>query len=228
MSILLNTTDIHASAIVSNFPNRSAPMSIVGWINPSAWTNVQSIIGVYLSGTTAIQIGNRQNSPGIDVWTWGGSVVISTNTIYSVVLNVPFHVAYTWNGTTHRLYVNGEFITSSTTVAVAGVLNQVYINGFPTGGANESNPSIVDDVSYYGRELLEPEIKVIYNSRGARDGITYGLLARYLFNENPTGTNITLCKDYSGNGNDLTIAGAGTTMQYALGISNSDLRPQLG
>lgn len=229
MAILLNATDIHLTSPVTNFPNRSLPMSLSCWVNSAAWGAITaSMVGVYLSGTTGIQIGTRQGSNSISVWTWGGAVAISSARIYTPTANTWLHIGYVWDGATNYLYANGDLITTSTIAPVAGVLTQIYINGYPTGGINEVSDTIVDDVSFYGRALSASEVATIATSRGLKDGILNGLLARYCFNELPPGTTMTSVIDYSGNNNLLTASGTGTIPVYVESIIDLDERPVLG
>ena len=185
------------------------------------------MVGLYLQGTVGIQIGTRGGN-SIDIWDWGGGVFISSSGFYTPPINTWIHIAYTWDGTTHRLYQNGTFVTSTTTAVTAGVLTLIYINGFPSGGASETSDTIIDDVAYYNRALNAAEVSTIASLRGTRDSIRYGAIARYAFNEQPPGNSLTTVVDYSGNGNTLTPTGAGSPVTYIAGIIDLDDRPVLG
>lgn len=228
MAVQLNATDVHLTSNVSNFPNRSAPFSLSCWVN-AIWSasGTVSMVGLYLPGTVAIQIGKRTGGQ-IDAWTWGGGVFISSSGVYTPSDNTWLNISYTWDSTTHRLYVNGNFITSSTTAITPGVFSLIYINGYPTGGAAETSNSLIDDVSYFNRVLSASEIQTIYTGRGARDNIYNGLVSRYCFNSLPVGATVDTIVDYSGNNNILTQSGAGDNITHALGIVDLDTTPVLG
>jgi len=229
MAIQLTATDVHLTSVVTNFPNRALPMSMSCWVNSTDWTsgNPVSMVGVYLDGTTAIQIGTRGGG-AIDVWSWGGAVNISTTGLFNPTPETWLHIAYTWNGTTHSIYADGNLITTSTTAVTSGVLSAIYINGFPTGGLSEVSSTFVDDVAYYSNELTAAEVSTVYMMRGYRDSIFDGLIARYCFNELPPGSNVTSVVDYSGNNNLLTLTGTGTSPVYVAGVIDLDERPVLG
>ena len=229
MAIQLNATDIHLTSPVTTFPNRSLPMSLLCWVNSASWgVETASMVGVYLSRTTGIQIGSRLGSTGIEVWTWGGGQAISTNGIYAPVSNTWLHIAYIWDGSINYIYANGELITTSTNAPVAGVLTQIYINGYPTGGLGEVSNTLVEDVAFYDRALSADEVSTIVSTRGYKDGIYNGLLARYCFNELPAGSTMTSVIDYSGNNLFLTATGPGTIPTYVVGGMASDTRAVLG
>jgi hypothetical protein len=185
------------------------------------------MVGLYRSGSTGIQIGTRGSAQQIDVWNWGGTVQISS-TGYTPPPATWIHIGYTWDSTTHSLYVNGVLNNTSTASVTAGVLNLVYINGYPTGGTAEVSATQVDDVLYYNRTLSAAEVQTIATCRGFRDGIFYGLIARYSFNELPPGGTLASVVDYSGNGNTLIPQGAGTAVTYIPGVIDLDDRPVLG
>ena len=133
---------------------------------------------------------------------------------------------------THSIYINGLLNnTASNAIQVAGVPTMVYLNGYPVTAATtgpESNNTAIDDVYLFNRLLTPAEIQTIYTSFGQRDGVTYGLVARYNFNELPSGSTVVSCRDFSGNGNTVTLYTAGTgytSPTYLQDWANQDTRP---
>jgi hypothetical protein len=135
---------------------------------------------------------------------------------------------------THSLYINGLLNNTNTNAnQIAGVPTLIYINGYPgvsTQAGYESNTTAIDDYYYYNRIMPAAEVITLYEASGQRDGIVYGLVARYNFNELPVGQTVISCKDFSGNGNTLTMTtvGTGVSPVYAIDWSNEDTRPPLG
>ena len=225
----------------TNLPNTSSAVTLAGWVNYNGWTTAttNSMFGMYngnatssITPTTAIQIGSRAVAGQIHVWTWGGARLINTATGSPVLTNNEWvHVVYTCTAVsggnqTRTIYVNGvQAATETNATQIAGALTQVYINGYPQagGGTGESGPAIVDDILVFNRALPISEIQTLYTCRGMRDGITFGLVARYTFQEAPSG-NVSSCVDYSGSASPL-ISGAGTPLTYILGYSNQHTRP---
>ena len=229
MAIKLQISDAHLNSTSTNLPNRNSPLSLTCWVNSPAWGQfTQSIVGTYLAGTTGIQIGSRFTDPGVFVWTWGGAIIVSTNGLYTPPINQWIHIGYVWDGTYNMIYIDGVLIATSTTAPVSGVLDAIYINGYPTGGENETSDSVVDDVAFYNRVLSPEEMMTISTSRGATDAISNGLLARYRFNELPIDSSVVAVADLSGNGNTLIPSGSGIAPTYAVGYADLDARPVLG
>lgn len=223
----------------TGFPNSQSALTLMGWINYNAWPSAASasMFGLYdgtatasVSPTTAIQIGARNVANQLYAWTWGGNALVNTTAGSPTFTNgVWYHVAYTCTaltgGTqTHTLFVNGAQVASNQVPNVAANLTQVYVNGYPQtlGGTGESSATIIDGISIYNRILSIQEIQTIYNCAGMRDGITYGLIARYSLNESNSG-NVTTCYDYSINRNNL-ISGTGTALTYTTGTAFQNKR----
>jgi len=111
-----------------------------------------------------------------DFWdTW---IQFTTNTTSE---NVWWHFAITYDGTTARVYANGEEEgTSVITLDTTDGFN-LYIGLWDqgTGGATiDFFDGEVQDVRVYDRQLSEAEIQSIYMAEG-KDGIVNGLQCRY-------------------------------------------------
>lgn len=239
----------------NNMPNTNTAISFMGWFNSAAFalaSPIASMLGTYNGTnnastvpTTAIQIGSGQSgvANALDVWTWGGTVLVTTGGSPGVSSTGWLHAAYTCTAIsggsqTHNIYINGALTATSTnSLQVAGALTQIFINSFPevnTGGAGintyqESCDAMLDDIRMYNRQLSLQEIQTIYTLRGFRDGIVSGLISRFSFNEAAIGTTVSNAIDYSNNGtnNDLSVInvnGATTAPTYASSIANNDAR----
>lgn len=211
--------------------------SLMCWINATTWTGgaTNSMIGTYNSATaggTAIQIGTRNGTGNCDIWTWGGGVLVSSlggTGITSLTNGSWYHIAYTYDGTTHKLYINGIQTNTATTAQIAGTITAIFINGFPTGGTAETGIFSIDDISYFNRTLSASEVLTAYTTSGDRDGLRYGCTASILFSEGTVGAIANNCIDYTGNGNTLTPIGTATGVNFTYSSSyiNGDTRPPL-
>jgi hypothetical protein len=229
-------TDRHLYTVSSNFSASTVPYSITVWIN-AVWNGGArlSYVGMYNGGvvtptpTTGLQIGTSTGAGEVSCWTYGGTILVQSATAAMTPYNNTWIlVTYTYDGTSHKIYRNNTLLNTTTTSVVAGTFTQIYINGYPpTGTTSETATYAVDAYAYYNRTLDIDEITTIYNSQGTRHGITYGLLARYDFDELAQGTTVTGAADVSGNGNTMINTGAGTaiTYTYTNTIANSNLRP---
>lgn len=215
--------------------NALSPVTLMAWINVN-WNygTTLSILGTYntaTSGGTAIQIGIRTGAEAgnVLVWTWGGGILVSSAGIVAPVSNDWTHVAYTFDGTFHKIYINGQFANSSTTAQQAGTITAVFINGYPSGGAAETGNFAVDDISYFGRALTDDEIRTAYATGGDRDGLVYQRTASFLCNEGVTGSTVVAVTDLSGGANTLTPIGTATGSNFTYSVSpiNRDTRMPL-
>jgi hypothetical protein len=214
--------------------NAQAANSLCGWVYiPGAWTTATiSMFGIYMAGAiagdpgfTAVQIGTRSTAPNnIYAWTWNGGVLVNTNGAVTFSGNTWYHAAYTYDGTTHSIYINGALIATSTAVQKPGTLDQTFINGYPDGGTNESGNFWCDDIQFYDRTLSAAEVMTIYRSEGFRHAIVQGIRAHYSFNELYSGLDVVSVRDMSGHGGNLILSGTGTAPTYVAGLAGSDNR----
>ena len=231
--------------------NTNAAQTMMYWVYPAnigaggVGSAASSNIGVYngtpigTGTTTGIQMGINQGTTAagtVCVWTWGGAIIVQSVLGYVLPINTWTHIAYTCTaisgGTqTHSIYINGALNNSATNaIQITGTPTQFYFNGFPVTAATtgpESNTMQMDDIYYFNRILTAPEIQTIYTTKGQRDGITYGLIARYNFNESMPGANVVKANDYSGHNNTVfpVVVGTGVPPQYSIDWANIDTRP---
>lgn len=234
MAIQTVVANTHLYSTSTNFTASTAPFSISVWIN-AVWNGAArvSMVGLYNGTTTAgtttgLQIGTSTGAGEISCWTYGGTIMVQSATgVMTARNNTWVNATYTYNGTTHLLYVNGVQVGTATTAQIAGTFTQVWINGYPpTGNANETAVFGIDAYNYYNRTLSADEVLTIYNAAGQRHGIVYGALARYEFDELSQGASVSSVTDLSGNNNTLLSVGTGAalTYNYATSFADSNLR----
>jgi hypothetical protein len=238
MAISLTAADSHLYCIGSGFKQSIDSYTINVWINAN-WNSgtTYSFVGMYDGGvvtplpTTGLQIGTRGGAGEVSAWTYGGTVLVgSTAGVMTAFTGKWAMITYSFDGTNHRLYVNGVQTATATGNTVTGTFTQIYINGFPpTGATTETSAYSVDAYSYYGRTLSANEILTMYNSGGTRHGIEFGELATYEFDEKSEGTTATSIVDLTGRGNTLIPTGAVNTVThtYVGTYANSNTRPVL-
>lgn len=239
MAVKLNASDSHLYTVSSNFKRSIDPYTINVWINAN-WSGGSrcSFVGMYdgtLNGSTAtttgLQIGTSTGAGEISCWTYGGTILVNSATgTMSALNNTWCMVTYTFDGTTHSLYLNGNLLNTAVGNTVTGTFTQIFINGYPpTGNASETSSYMVDAYTYFGRTLSQQEIATIYNAAGARNGITYGQIARFEFDELAEGSTVAGVVDLSGNGNTLLYSGTGVAPTYTFvgSYADSNTRPVL-
>lgn len=184
------------------FQNALLPSSVTCWIN-APWAGnagAQSYVGMYdeqqrasLNTSTAIQIGSRSGAGKLDIWTWGGGILITSTA--TLVPGNWYFVAYTYNGTTHSVYVNGLLAGTSTTTQRAGAFDRVYLNGYTNGRNSETSTFSLDTYTYFNRLLTADEIRTMYTASGARHGILYNSVVQYKFQDGATGSAVTVIRN---------------------------------
>jgi len=233
MAIQCAAVDIHLANAGNGvgFVAGNVAHSIAVWINADwAAAGNGSFVGLYgpqPTFTSAIQIGRRTGFPNqVSCWSWG-AVILAQSSVGSIASNVWQFVVYTFDGTTHRIYVNGNLVGTGVVVPNAVQMTTIYINGYPTGVAGETSNHKVDSYAYYNRTLSIDEINTMYHARGGRHIIVNGLIAAYEFDGLVEGATVTSVKDFSSNGNDLVSAGAGAspiTQTYTDAVASTNLR----
>jgi len=244
MAVTLTVANSHLYGSGGTLPNTASPFSINVWIN-ATWNGGArlSFVGLY-NGTPAT--GTPTNGSGLQIgttgggdvlcWTYGGTTMVTSAAGILTASNGQWvMITYTWDGTNHRLYVNGVQTATSTTVpASTQQMTQVYINGYPpTGNTNECAAFSVDSYANWSRALSANEVLTLYNNQGARGGATFGLAARYEFDDGSTGATVTAVADVSAGGNPIAHTGTVNTATYTYSVgtvnnvANSNTRPVL-
>jgi hypothetical protein len=119
--------------------------------------------------------------------------------------NNPHHVVIRLDGVANTFFVDGAELTPSFGFGGVGT-NAGFLPITGRGnikiGRSDANPGReasgnIWDLRLYNRGLTAAEVLTICNNRGS-DGITNGLYARYLMNENTDGATMTSATDYVG------------------------------
>jgi hypothetical protein len=224
---LANVTD------TSFFLASTSPQSISVWIN-ALWdgaTKTSSYVGMYngAGSTAAIQIGSRIAQGQCDIWSWGGAIILSSTGV-TVPSNTWINITYTFDGTTARLYYNGVLNNSAAYAPAAINFNQVFLNGYTSGGVGETATFQVDTYEYYARALSASEIQTMVSTQGNRHGIVYQELLRYEFDEGVVGVPVAAIFNQSpqvGTASNNLVSNSVRTpaVTFAAGYVSHNLRP---
>lgn len=187
-------------ALGANLPANNAPQTISWWMNYAAPPqSVESMIGLTNSTAgSAVQCGFRNGQ--LTVWNWGGNTLVSTT---APSANSWHQASYTYDGTTHSLYVDGVLANSSTAGAQTAAPSRLDLGLTP--GWGEYYAGILDEVRIYSRALTSAEIATL-----AQDP---SLAAHFKFDE---GSGL-VAADSSGNGHSGTLSTAASWGQGVLG-----------
>lgn len=141
------------SCVVGNgLPANNAEQTISWWMNIPSASNTQAAVCLTNPGqNSAVQCGLRNNQ--VTVWNWGGNTLVSAA---PPSLNTWHQFAYTFDGTTHRLYVDG--LIANTSTAGAQTATPARLDFGVTPGWGENFVGKLDEVRIYSRTLSATEI----------------------------------------------------------------------
>jgi hypothetical protein len=97
---------------------------------------------------------------------WGGAFLVA---IDPPPPNQWQHFAYTFDGKTNRLYMNGELKDTSTAIPLKGEVKRLEFGRWggsrPGAGANGYYAGILDEIRIYNRPLSEQEVQQLARKR---------------------------------------------------------------
>jgi hypothetical protein len=201
-------TDDYVSCGVTGMAAANAAQSVSYWMNyattPSGNQNCVALSNA--SGNSAVQCGFRGGK--VTAWKSGGGVLAEAS---APAAGLWHHVAYTFDGTTHRLYLNGTQVNTSTTAPQTDTPTALNLGRWV--GGSEYYAGKLDEVKVYSRTLTAAEVA------GLAHDPALETLVRF---DEGSGTTAS---DSSGIGHDGTLSGptwvAGQTGQ-ALSFDGTD------
>lgn len=140
------------------------------WINPSAPSGIQHIVGRRNANVAAAATDwswslhlNGQNLEAILYPTSGSAVTIAT-TNNPIQAGITYHVGLTYDGTTIRLYINGACVaTLSSTIALAAAANAPLTVGY-TDSSTTQFLGYIDEVAIYSYNLSISQMRRHYEA----------------------------------------------------------------
>lgn len=144
----------------AGLPAIEAPKSVSLWVSyaaPPGTPPPQNFIALLNElSNGAVQIGLRDGK--LAVWRTGGIVLVSAASGPGTGWR---HVAYTYNGMTHTLYVDGAVAATSTTASETGATAKAFLGTFITP-LMEGFGGRMDDVRIWNRALSATEVAAVY------------------------------------------------------------------
>lgn len=142
-------------------------LSIAFWIRPERRTNMNLIQkGLETSSAEPPYRIELRTNQKVRIALDGGSFQrLSSSTLYPDDGTTWMHIAFTWDGSTIRLYVNGVLDASTSYSSTLNTNNEpLYIGGNPS--RDNGFEGTIDDSRMYNRELTAAEVTTIYNLGG--------------------------------------------------------------
>jgi len=147
----------------ANLPATNAPQSIAAWIKLTSTAN--SYIASMWDGGSQSGVSFGMNNGQLQTWAWGPRTLVGTS---APSLNVWHHVAYTFDGTTHKLYLDGAVVNTSTAAPNAHAITRAQLGAYNSGGSFNGN---LDDIRIYSAALSATEVAALA-AGNASDGAT--------------------------------------------------------
>jgi hypothetical protein len=130
----------------AKLPATNAPQTVSAWIKLNGTSGQPYIVSMW-DGTSQSGVSLGINGGQLAAWKWGPSNLVSTA---PPSLNVWHHVAYTFDGTTHKLYVDGVLASTSTTAPNAHAVTRAQLGAY-NGGSSFNG--LLDDIRIYNAAL---------------------------------------------------------------------------
>ncbi len=187
----------YATAADASFAAAGAPQTVEMWIEypPIGSTGNQILFTARLDYTSGVQIGFH-----------GGALAVWRVYVDRVLVQAPalpaangwHHVAYTYDGTTHTLYVDGSAVDAETNPADERTPTSVWLGTLD--GSRQMYTGLMDEVRVWN--VARTAAQVAADRQHGRPGAADGLVAYWTFDDVASGGRAL---DASGNGNTVTL-----------------------
>ena len=154
-------------ARVTNMPAVDAAQTISWWFfieQPPAYGDSLGADNMIALVDTAegigLQFGYRApgyRTAGLDAWYWGGGTVLQSP---PPALSEWHHCVYTYDGRTHRFYLNAQQVAQSAVQPQSGTPDMLMFGNYPSG--DQFFDGRMDDLRIYHRTLLQSEVDLLY------------------------------------------------------------------
>lgn len=162
-AIRFDGVDDHVVLGTRMLPANNQPQSVAFWVryasNPPTGSGASQL---FVSLTDNVLVGGSRLKLGfsggaLTAWAFGGRDLVAA----PLPLPPPgwHHFAYTFDGTTHRLYIDGALRNSSTAAPDTGAVAHARLGNLFNG--SEWFAGDLDDVRIYGRALGAPEVAAL-------------------------------------------------------------------
>jgi hypothetical protein len=142
----------YATAGTSSLPANNASQTMSAWINLNSTSGTdQYIVSLWNPATTqALSLGIHSGQ--LTVWKWGPGVLVS---MAPPALNSWHHVAYTFDGRTHKLYIDGKTPATGTAAPNASPVTVAEIGAWSGAGSFHGQ---IDELRVYNVALSATQI----------------------------------------------------------------------
>jgi hypothetical protein len=148
-----------AEVTTSGLPALDRPMTLSFWMRPDSLISGRRTALALIRGSNPV-VGLQFGQEGSRAAFWLYGATTSPIAGATLTANAWFHIAYTFDGSTHRLYVDGAAVGTSTIASPTGAPTALRLAFY---GANISQRFLgeLDELRIYDRPLTLAEIKVL-------------------------------------------------------------------
>ncbi|MEK7384492.1 MAG: LamG-like jellyroll fold domain-containing protein, partial [Elusimicrobiota bacterium] len=151
--------DDYVVAGVGGLPAVNAPQSISLWYRVAANAAGQNLVVLRAPSSSAANQVMLTANGMMAMTQWGGAVTVQAPAPAAGAWHL---FTWTWDGATHRLYLDGSQAAAATTALQSGPVEQVYLGTY--NGADELLSGTLDDVRVYNRALSAAEVQQLFNA----------------------------------------------------------------
>jgi hypothetical protein len=210
-------TKDYATAADADFAAAGAPQTVELWIKypPVGATGNQNMFTARLDYTSGVQIGFHGGA--LAVWrVYADRVLVSAPSLPPA--NSWHHVAYTYDGTTHTLYVDGSAVDAESNPADERTPTSVWLGTLD--GSRQMYAGLMDEVRVWN--VTRTAAQVAADRQHSRPGPVDGLVAYWTFDDVASGGRAL---DASGNGNTATLGDGEADQMPARVVSDAPVSP---
>ena len=152
-------------------PNSTSLQSPSNAITISGWVNITGFIGVPTAPLIGKTISSSYGQYEFSIQPWNGTIVAGLNPGgYAIAqpfsLNTWYFIAFTWDGNTVTIYVDGIAIGSGAYSTPLTPDTNPLVIGLHSPGSAEYLQGKADDIRIYSRAITAGEITALFNEGG--------------------------------------------------------------
>jgi hypothetical protein len=152
-ALLFDTRERYVSAPASGLPAMNSPQTVAFWYYPNNKTSLTRPVVSLVNDLERVSVQVGYQSSKLGVWQNPGSWLVVGNQPSSKTWH---YIAYTYDGITHRLYVDGIQVSSSTVAPSKTPITGLLIGKTITASAYLNG--VLDELRIYNRALSQTEI----------------------------------------------------------------------
>ncbi|MFL5307497.1 MAG: LamG domain-containing protein, partial [Polyangia bacterium] len=146
----------HLTGTGTNLPAADGAQTVSLWLKLGSVLGTQDAVALGTAGNSGIKIGLSNGT--LAAFGWDGTLLATATTPVDAGWH---HVAFTYDGTTNSLYLDGVLASSSTVAHQTGATTLANLGSYDGTHETMAAGGAVDDVRVYNRALTATEISAL-------------------------------------------------------------------